>query len=90
MKVKASWDALAIVMSFVRAIHCTILPLLLMALPLFGINIIHNNSFEPGMLGAFAIAPLALFNGFRRYHHRVLTFLIFFGAFHCCVNYRNY
>src|ERR1700741_4800817 len=82
MKLQVNWDALGIATSLVCAIHCAVLPLLLTSLPLFGINIIHNNFFEAGMIElAFLIGSLALFHGYRRHHHRPLPLLIFSAGF---------
>src|SRR4029078_9397785 len=82
MKLQVNWDALGIATSLVCAIHCAVLPLLLTSLPLFGINIIHNNFFEAGMIAlAFVVGSLALFHGYRRHHHRPLPLLIFASGF---------
>jgi hypothetical protein len=82
MKVQVNWDALGIATSVVCAIHCAVLPLVLTSFPLFGINIIHNNFFEAGMIClAFAIGSFALYHGYRRHHHRVLPLLIFSCGF---------
>jgi len=82
MKLQVNWDAFGMATSLVCAIHCGVLPLLLTSLPLFGINIIHNNFFEAGMIAlAFLIGSLALFHGYRRHHHRPLPLLIFSAGF---------
>ena len=82
MKLQVNWDALGIATSVVCAVHCAVLPLVLTSLPLFGINIIHNNFFEAGMITlAFMIGSLALYHGFKRHHHRVLPLLIFSMGF---------
>jgi tetrahydromethanopterin S-methyltransferase subunit C len=82
MKLQVNWDALGIATSLVCAIHCAVLPLLLTSLPLFGINIIHNNFFEAGMIAlAFSIGSLALFHGYKSHHHRLLPLLIFSTGF---------
>ena len=82
MKSQVNWDALGIATSLVCAIHCAVLPLLLTSLPFFGINIIHNNFFEAGMIAlAFVIGSLALFHGYRRHHHRSLPLFIFSTGF---------
>src|SRR5215210_8843187 len=67
---KINWDALGIVTSIACAIHCALLPLLLTSLPLFGINIINNLSFELFMiLLAFCIGAYSLFHGWKKHHH---------------------
>ena len=63
---KINWDALGITTSVLCAIHCALLPLLVVSLPVLGINIVHNVSFEFGMIGlAFVIGTRALWHGFR-------------------------
>jgi tetrahydromethanopterin S-methyltransferase subunit C len=82
MKLQVNWDALGVATSVICAIHCAALPLVLTSLPLFGINIIHNNFFEAGMITlAFAIGSFALYHGYKRHHHRVLPLLIFSVGF---------
>src|SRR4030095_4962852 len=82
MKLQVNWDAFGMATSLVCAIHCAVLPLLLTSLPLFGINIIHNNLFEAGMIAlAFLIGSLALFHGFSRRHHLLIPLLIFSTGF---------
>ena len=82
MKLQVNLDALGVATSVLCAIHCAALPLFLTSLPLFGINIIHNNFFEAGMIGlAFVIGCLALYHGYKRHHHRVLPLLIFTVGF---------
>ncbi len=82
MKYKVNWDALGIGASLACAIHCALLPLFLTSLPLFGINIIDNNSFEAGMIIlAFAIGSYALYHGYRKHHHSWVPFILFFAGF---------
>jgi len=82
MKLQVNWDALGIATSVVCAIHCAVLPLVLTSLPLFGINIIHNNFFEAGMITlAFAVGSFSLYHGYKRHHHRVLPLLTFSMGF---------
>jgi hypothetical protein len=78
MKVKVNWDALGITASVACAIHCAILPLFISALPLFGINIIHNLAFEAGMVFlSFCIGAWSFYHGYRRHHHSWLPFILF-------------
>jgi MerC mercury resistance protein len=80
MKLQVNWDALGIATSLVCAIHCAVLPLLLTSLPLFGINIIHNNFFEAGMITlAFLIGSLALF---QRKYFLLMRLLSWFRPFY--------
>jgi hypothetical protein len=75
---KINWDALGITTSLLCAIHCALLPLLVASLPVLGINIIHNQLFEFGMIGlAFLIGTWALWHGFRYHHGRILPWLLF-------------
>ena len=78
---KINWDALGIVTSLACAIHCALLPLVLSSLPLFGVNIIDNLSFEIFMIFlAFGIGIYALYHGWKKHHHRSLPLIIFVGG----------
>ncbi len=78
MKLKINWDALGITTSVACAIHCALLPLFLTSLPLFGINIIENMTFEYGMIAlAFVVGSYALSHGYRKHHHKKLPLLLF-------------
>ena len=75
---KINWDALGIATSLACAIHCAILPLLVSSLPLFGVNIIHNISFEFGMIFlAFGVGAYSLYHGYKKHHHSFLPIGIF-------------
>ena len=75
---KLNWDALGVTTSLLCAIHCAVLPLVMVTLPVMGVNIIHNTSFEYGMIGlAFLIGTRALWHGFSRHHRRLLPGLLF-------------
>lgn len=76
-----NWDAWGIATSVLCAIHCAALPLIVSALPLLGVNWVHNALFEYGMIGlAFLIGSWALWHGFNRHHHRILPWLLFLGG----------
>ena len=78
MNIKLNWDGLGIATSLACAIHCAILPLVLTSLPLFGINIIHNMSFEWMMISiAFAVGIYSLFHGYIKHHRSMLPVSIF-------------
>ena len=78
MKFRINWDALGISASIACAIHCALLPLFLSSLPLFGINIIHNLTFEIGMiLLAFAIGSYSMYHGYKKHHHSIQPWLLF-------------
>ena len=81
MRWNINWDALGITASVACAIHCAILPLFVTALPLFGINIIHNIAFEAGMLLlALSIGIYSLYHGFRKHHHQKLPLALFIAG----------
>lgn len=78
MKWKINWDALGITASVACAIHCAVLPLFLSSLPLFGVNIIENHSFEYFMtLVAFVVGTYSLYHGYRKHHHSKIPFVLF-------------
>jgi len=82
MKFKINWDALGIVTSLACAIHCAILPLFLTSLPLFGLNIIENRTFEFGMIGlAFVVGIYSFWHGFKKHHHSYMPITIFTAGF---------
>ncbi len=82
MKAKINWDFFGIVTSVACAIHCAILPLLISSLPLFGINIINNASFEWMMICiAFFIGSYAVLHGYRKHHKSITPFLLFSAGF---------
>ncbi len=82
MNIKINWDGLGIATSLACAIHCAVLPLIITSLPLFGINIIHNQYFEWSMiLIAFAVGSYSLFHGFVKHHRSFVPVLIFAVGF---------
>ena len=82
MKMRINWDVVGISASFACAIHCALLPLFLTSLPLFGINIIHNEMFEAGMIFlAFCIGSYSLYHGYKRHHHRWIPIIVFSAGF---------
>lgn len=79
MKWNINWDALGIATSVACAIHCAVLPLIISSLPLFGVNIIDNLSFELFMiLLAALIGAWSLYHGWKKHHHRIIPFALFF------------
>jgi hypothetical protein len=81
MNIKINWDSLGIFTSILCAIHCGVLPLLLPALPLFGVNIIHNSIFEWGMiLIAFFVGIYSLYHGYIKHHHTYSPFIFFLSG----------
>jgi hypothetical protein len=75
---RINWDAAGIVTTVACAIHCAILPLLLGSLPILGMNIVNNVTFEYFMIFlAFVIGSFSLWHGYRRHHHSVVPVLVF-------------
>ncbi len=86
MGIKINWDALGIATSIACAIHCAVLPLFLISLPILGADIINNKPFEYGMIVlAFSIGYIALYHGFKKHHHNIIPLLIFIGGIICLV-----
>lgn len=82
MNIKLNWDALGIGTSILCAIHCALLPVLMSALPIFGIDIIHNPFFEWGMITlAFVVGSYSLFHGYVKHHRSAKPVLIFSFGF---------
>jgi D-alanyl-lipoteichoic acid acyltransferase DltB (MBOAT superfamily) len=78
MKLKLNWDALGIGTSVACAIHCAVLPIVLSSLPIFGVEIIHNKTFEWGMiLLAFVVGVYALYHGFIEHHQSYIPIISF-------------
>lgn len=78
LKLNVNWDALGVSASLACAIHCALLPLFLTSLPLFGVNIIHNASFEMVMIGlALLIGGISFLHGLRKHHHNMLPLIVF-------------
>lgn len=78
MAFKINWDAIGVTVSIACAIHCAVLPLAISSLPLFGINIIENESFEYVMIAiAFIIGVYSLYHGFKKHHHSFYPIIVF-------------
>lgn len=86
MGFKINWDALGITASVACAIHCALLPLFLSSLPIFGVELIHNDFFEYFMIFlAFGIGAYALYHGWKRHHHSWVPLLTFSVGILCLV-----
>jgi len=60
--------------SFLCAVHCALLPLVIAALPALGLSFLANHHFERGFIAfASVLALTTLYMGFRR-HHRFRAF----------------
>jgi hypothetical protein len=82
MKLKLNWDKLGIATSVLCAIHCALLPAVTATLPVFGVNIIHNEVFEWSMIAlAFFVGVYSLYHGFVRHHQNYMPVLIFGTGF---------
>ncbi len=78
---KINFDALGVTVSIACAIHCAVLPMAMATLPILGINIIHNPTFECTMIGmALLIGIRALLHGYRRHHHRLTPGVLFIAG----------
>ncbi len=75
---KVNWDALGVGTSVACAIHCALLPLFLSSLPVLGIELIDNVSFEYTMIFlALGIGSYSLWHGYKRHHHSLIPLLMF-------------
>jgi cation transport ATPase len=78
MLMKLNWDILGATTSIACAIHCALLPIVMTSLPLFGVNIIHNQWFEWGMIFlAFFVGAYSLLHGFVKHHQSYIPVLVF-------------
>jgi len=69
-------DRIGATASFLCAIHCALLPFVLAALPLVGLEFLADHRFERGfVMFACALALIALIRGFRR-HQQPLPLLL--------------
>ena len=78
MLMKLNWDILGAASSISCAIHCALLPIVMTSLTLFGVNIIHNQWFEWGMIFlAFFVGAYSLLHGFVKHHQSFIPVLVF-------------
>jgi len=71
-----SADRIGAIASFLCAIHCALLPFVLAALPLVGLEFLADHRFERGFVAfACVLAVIALVRGFRR-HQQPLPLLL--------------
>jgi hypothetical protein len=76
--IKIGLDDIGIGASFICAIHCALLPLLLIVLPLTGLGFLHSKVLDFILLGtSFIIGCFALLRGYRKYHHKKNAILLF-------------
>jgi hypothetical protein len=75
---KISLDAVGIGASFICAVHCALLPLLFMFLPLTGMKFFHNEVLDFSLIGvSFLVGSAALLRGYRKHHHKINALLLF-------------
>lgn len=61
--------------SFLCALHCALLPVIIAALPALGLSFLADHAYERAFVGfSVALAVTSLIFGFRR-HHRLAAFL---------------
>lgn len=78
---RINWDVFGVSASLACAVHCALLPIFMTSLSILGIEILNNQIFEYSMiLVAVGIGSFALFQGYRRHHHRVLPLLLFYSG----------
>ncbi len=78
MKFRINWDSLGIATSIACAIHCALLPLLLTTLPFFGVNVLHNRTFEWLMICiALSVGVYALYHGYIKHHQSIIPIVVF-------------
>lgn len=75
---KWNLDALGIGASLVCAVHCVLLPLIITALPLLGLEMLENETLEYALLGfSFLVGYTALFRGYHRHHRHIRPLMLF-------------
>jgi hypothetical protein len=98
---RAAWDYVGVGLSILCAIHCAVTPLLLAALPTWGLSWLADEGVHQWLAGgALAIGGLAFWPGYRRHRRLIVPGLAFaalglltFGAFaapdDCCAPVTN-
>jgi hypothetical protein len=76
-------DKIGIAATSLCAIHCLLLPFLLPLLPMVSAGFLAEDTFEHGfLLGTMGLGFIALYSGYKRYHHQVYPFIMLFcGGF---------
>ncbi|EWH08447.1 MerC-like membrane protein [Catenovulum agarivorans DS-2] len=68
-------DKVGVAATSLCALHCIFLPVLLPLLPLLGLSVVAEETFEHFVLAAsMLIGFIALFTGFHRYHRKLYPF----------------
>jgi uncharacterized membrane protein YoaK (UPF0700 family) len=80
--VKVNWDIVGIATSIACAVHCAVLPVMIGALPVFGVDVLENQTFEWAMIAlAFVVGVYALVHGFRKHHRNSIPLKLFAVGF---------
>ncbi len=81
-KFKINWDALGTGASFLCAVHCAALPLLLSIVPFMNIHSLENPVIEYSLLSSsFFIGYLALYRGYKYHHRNIIPVFLFIIGF---------
>lgn len=74
----AQLDAVGMGVSVACAVHCVLLPIFFSAVPLLGIEILHNVFLETvTVLLSAIVGSWALYRGYKIHHHKLLPVLLF-------------
>lgn len=72
-------DRIGITATTLCALHCILLPVLLPILPLLGLSVLADHSWEHVfLLLTAALGTFALFSGFKRYHKKLYPFYLLY------------
>lgn len=75
-------DTAGFIASFICAVHCAFMPLLLASLPMTGLAFLANPLFEAIIIAiSFFIASISLFRGYFSYHRKVTALVICITGF---------
>jgi hypothetical protein len=75
---KLNYDKLGIIASILCAIHCAVLPVIGVSLPLLGVDLVKNKPFEFFMIAAaLAIGLIAIIHGYKKHHKNMLPVILF-------------
>jgi|GEM_PF-1533633 hypothetical protein len=81
---KTYGDKIAIMSSFICAVHCVLLPVFFTTLPLLGIEILKNNYIEAlTILVSMTVGGWAIWRGYRLHHHNQRILFAFLVGLSC-------
>ncbi|WP_103866031.1 MerC domain-containing protein [Aquimarina sp. I32.4] len=76
--IRINWDIIGVSASFLCILHCILLPVLITLFPVIGLPFLSNELHELILVGAsLLIAFVAIYNGYKKYHHKSLPFYIY-------------